>query len=171
MRTLERRARRLRLCGRPLGEWARSATLQEVPWGNARTRRTDRAMHIPSTIEPEPPLAYFRNHRYKGVCRNRLTIRRDRLEDQLLNALETRILRPDMTAYLVTRFEEQLRARLKQMAHGDYASGRVAMERKREELRTQAKRISAAIGHGGNLESLLDHLKGLESEIAALSRQ
>ncbi len=111
------------------------------------------------------------SHRYKGVCSNRLTIRRDRLEDQLLNALETRILRPDMAAYLVTRFEEQLRARLKEMAHGDYASGRVAMERKREEMRTQAKRISAAIAHGGDLESLLDHLKGLESEIAALSRQ
>ena len=36
---------------------------------------------------------------------------------------------------------------------------------------TQTKRISAAIGHGGDLESLLDHLKGLESEIATLSRQ
>jgi hypothetical protein len=111
------------------------------------------------------------SHRYKGVCGNRLTIRRDRLEDQLLNALETRILRPDMTAYLVTRFEEQLRARLKEMAHGDYASGRVAMEKHREELRTQARRISVAIGHGGNLETLLDHLTGLESEIAVLSRQ
>ncbi len=39
------------------------------------------------------------------------------------------------------------------------------MEKRREELRTQAKRISAAIAQGGNLESLLDHLKGLESEI------
>ncbi|HUE22486.1 MAG TPA: hypothetical protein VMQ86_12455, partial [Bryobacteraceae bacterium] len=98
-------------------------------------------------------------------------IRRDRLETQLLNALETRILRPDMTAYLMSRFEQQLRAKLTEMGHGDYASGRVAMERQREELRTQAKRISAAIGHGGNLESLLDHLTGLESEIATLSRK
>ena len=38
-------------------------------------------------------------------------------------------------------------------------------------MRTQAKRISAAIGHGGDLESLLDNLKGLESGIATLSRQ
>src|SRR5580658_8117955 len=88
-----------------------------------------------------------------------------------MNALETRILRPDMTEYLVNSFERQLRARIKDMAHGDYASGRVAMEKRREELRTQARRISAAIGHGGEMESLLDHLKGLESEIAALSQQ
>ena len=61
-------------------------------------------------------------HRYKGVCKNRLTIRRDRLETQLLNALETRFLRADMAAYLMTSFEKQLRARIKEMGHEDYAS-------------------------------------------------
>jgi site-specific DNA recombinase len=35
-------------------------------------------------------------HRYKGVCGNRLTIRRDRLEAQLLNALDSRFFRLDM---------------------------------------------------------------------------
>jgi hypothetical protein len=71
----------------------------------------------------------------------------------------------------MSRVEQQLRAKLTEMGHGDYASGRVAMERQREELRTQAKRISAAIGHGGNLESLLDHLTELESEIMQRMRR
>ncbi len=110
-------------------------------------------------------------HRYKGVCKNRLTIRRDRLETQLLNALESRFFRPDMAEYLVSSFERQLRARIKEMGHEDYASGRVQLERRREDLRAQARRISAAIAQGGKLETLLDHMNGLESEIAALSRQ
>ena len=33
------------------------------------------------------------SHRYRGVCRNELTIRQDRLEQQLLAALEARILK------------------------------------------------------------------------------
>lgn len=109
------------------------------------------------------------SHRYRGVCANRLTIRRDRLESQLLNALETRILRPDMAGYLVKSFEKQLRARIKEMESRGNASGKTTMEKRREELRLQTKRISAAIGLGGDLESLVEHLKAVESEITALS--
>jgi len=33
------------------------------------------------------------SHRYRGVCENGLTIRQDRLEEQLIGAIEQRILK------------------------------------------------------------------------------
>ena len=38
------------------------------------------------------------SHRYRGVCDNQLTIRQDRLEEQLLGEIETRIL-PTRTVF------------------------------------------------------------------------
>jgi len=105
---------------------------------------------------------------YRGGCSNRLTIRRDRPEDQLLEAFEKKVLRPDMAAYLATRFEPQLRARIKQMTSQNSHSAKAGMEKRRDELRVQAKRISAAIGLGGSLDSLVAQLTVVESEIKTL---
>ena len=55
------------------------------------------------------------SHRYRGVCDNRLTIRQDRLEEQLLAEIEGRILTPEMIAYTLERFAEELQGRLIQM--------------------------------------------------------
>jgi len=48
------------------------------------------------------------SHRYRGVCGNALTIRQDRLERQLLAALEQRLANPEMIEYTLTRFHEEL---------------------------------------------------------------
>jgi site-specific DNA recombinase len=41
------------------------------------------------------------NHRYRGVCSNRLSMRQDRLEAQLLAAIENRVLTPELIDYTV----------------------------------------------------------------------
>ena len=52
------------------------------------------------------------SHRYRGVCRNELTIRQDRLEQQLLAALEACILNSQVIEYTLQRFQEELQKRL-----------------------------------------------------------
>src|SRR6266542_2829284 len=47
------------------------------------------------------------SHKHNGVCENGWTIRQDRLEDQLLGAIEQRVLRPDMVEYLIERCQQE----------------------------------------------------------------
>src|SRR5947208_842292 len=47
------------------------------------------------------------SHRYRGVCKNATMIRQDRLEEQLLNGLEERVLKPDMIEYAFVRFQAE----------------------------------------------------------------
>jgi hypothetical protein len=62
-------------------------------------------------------------HKQSGVCENKLMIRQDRLEAQLLAALETRILTPANLDYPIKRCEQELRERLAQLErHGSIAS-------------------------------------------------
>jgi site-specific DNA recombinase len=111
------------------------------------------------------------SHRYKGVCENRLTIRRDRLERQLLDALERKILRNDMADYLVTRFEEQLSKRIRDWEREDHVSARAGLIKRRDELKAKERRICDAIAQGNSPESLIAYLKELETEITQVSRQ
>ena len=52
------------------------------------------------------------SHRYRGVCSNKLTIRQDRIEEQLLAALEDRLLKPEMLDYVIQLVNIELRHRL-----------------------------------------------------------
>ncbi len=51
-------------------------------------------------------------HKHNGMCGNKLMIRQDRLEHQLLAAIEQRLLNPTIVDYVVQRCEEELRDRL-----------------------------------------------------------
>lgn len=52
-----------------------------------------------------------RNHRYKGTCKNSLTITRIELENQLMGALVSRFLQPEIVDLAIEGFNEQLRAK------------------------------------------------------------
>ncbi len=52
------------------------------------------------------------SHRYPGVCSNKLTIRQDRLEEQLLAALEDRLLKPEIIEHVIQRVHVEFRRRL-----------------------------------------------------------
>jgi len=64
------------------------------------------------------------SHRYRGVCGNAVTIRRERLEQQLLAALEQRILNSQVIEYTLQRFHDELQKRLKQMDQQEWTCGR-----------------------------------------------
>ncbi|HEV8417042.1 MAG TPA: recombinase family protein [Bryobacteraceae bacterium] len=103
------------------------------------------------------------SHRYRGVCSNRLTIRQDRLEAQLLGALEARILTPQMLDYALKRFDEALQSRLRQIER--HSSELSALEEESVKLQAQVQRIAIAIAEAGHSPSLLSHLAAIEAKL------
>ena len=109
------------------------------------------------------------SHRYRGVCSNALTIRRERLEHQLLAALEHRIFNSQLIEYTLQRFDDELRKRLKeieQRAHPDREQRHL-----REQLQTKAQRLADAVAEAGHSPALLAKLRTIEAQIAEVDRQ
>jgi site-specific DNA recombinase len=109
-------------------------------------------------------------HKQSGVCENNWTIRRDRLEEQLCAAIEQRVFQPQAIDYVVTRCQEELQRRIKEMARQAANSNLDGVRRQRDDLRAQATRLAEAIGVGGDLPSLVQRLRGVEAELASVNR-
>jgi len=109
------------------------------------------------------------SHRYRGICSNKLTIRRDRLEGQLLAAIETRALTPEMMDYTLSRFQQELQKRLANIQK--QGKGLSALHKERSELQAKAKRVTEAIAEAGHSPALLAQLSSIESELAHVERR
>ena len=112
-------------------------------------------------------------HRYGGACANRLMIRQDRLESQLLSAITDKLLSTEMLQYALARFIDQIQARLKDLEAemikaGDGIQGN---QRRRAELKGRAKNLADAISTAGPLPSLLSQLAEVEKEIDQINEQ
>jgi site-specific DNA recombinase len=108
------------------------------------------------------------SHRYRGVCDNAVTIRQDRLEEQLLAALEQRLANPQMIEYTLARFQEELQKRLAEIQR--QTTGLEDVRRERRQLQTQAERLTDAIADAGYSPALLSKLGEVEAKIAGLDR-
>jgi site-specific DNA recombinase len=108
------------------------------------------------------------SHRYRGVCSNTVTIRRDRLEEQLLAALEQRILNSQFIEYTLQRFQDELQKRLSEVQH--HASGLDDLRRKRRQLQAKTERLADAIADAGHSQALLSKLSAVEAQIADVDR-
>ena len=113
------------------------------------------------------------SHRYRGVCSNKLTIRKDRLEEQLLSALAERVLQPNMVEYAIAAFQRELEKRLREIQEEkEREAGSVTnLQNRRRELKTRADNIAAAVASAGPLESLLGQLSSLEREIVQIDER
>ena len=110
------------------------------------------------------------SHKHNGVCDNNWTIRRDRLEEQLLGATEEKALRPSIIDYLVLRCEEELNRRLSEMERKRSESNLDRLRGQRQELLERATRLTQAIETGGELRSLTERLREIENQIGRLDR-
>ena len=112
------------------------------------------------------------SHRYRGVCDNKLTIRQDRLEEQLLGEIETRILTSEMIQYTVRRFEQELQKRLADIRDQAAQSTQLAaLQRKREDLQAQAARLADAIADAGHSPALLSRLATAEADLSRVDKE
>jgi site-specific DNA recombinase len=113
------------------------------------------------------------SHRFRGLCSNRVLIRQDRLEEQLINGLTHKVLRKDMIEYLFGRFVEELQKRLDSLRQASTgAAGELnALQAQRGELKVKARNLAEAIAAMGHSPTLLAQLASVESEIEGLDKR
>lgn len=109
-------------------------------------------------------------HKHSGVCENNWTIRQDRLESQLLGAIEQRLLDPELLNYTVERCERAIKERLAQMKRQAGSTDADGNRKRREDLKARAGRLTEAISLGGNLPTLVQKLREIQSEIEQIDR-
>jgi site-specific DNA recombinase len=112
-------------------------------------------------------------HRFRGVCKNSVTILRDVLESQLLAAITERVLRPDILEYAIEHVSEKFEQDC--VAHRDRARAVAAnapkLNKELHRLRTQARNLVQAIaeyGHGKS-PTLLTELNDVEVKIELIA--
>jgi site-specific DNA recombinase len=109
-------------------------------------------------------------HKQSGTCDNALMIRQDRLERQLLAALEQRLLNPTMLDHAVQRCEEELKNRLAGMERQGVLQTVDSLKKQRQDLEGRRVRLVEAIEiGGGDLFVLTKRLRELEGEITRLN--
>jgi site-specific DNA recombinase len=110
------------------------------------------------------------SHRYRGICDNKLTIRVDRLEEQLVGYLEQRILTDEMAEYTVQIFEKELKSQVENLAKENSAhrANINSLVSERAQLNEEAKRIVNAIASAGHSRAMLAALAEIESKVARL---
>jgi site-specific DNA recombinase len=106
------------------------------------------------------------NYFNRGVCGNRLYIRRDQLEERLLGRLQSELLRPEVIDYAVSEFGRQLRTAL-----GNLGGEVEQMRRRKQELERKIQNLVAAIADHGHSSPLLQQLAQHESEMHAITDQ
>jgi hypothetical protein len=100
-------------------------------------------------------------HAYRGdkVCANNLLIGRSSLESQLLAGLQAKVLDPDVVAYTLSRFEDQLEQAASRQ------SGETATSRRRvDQLEHEIRNCTEAISSMGLSPFLRARLTELETE-------
>jgi site-specific DNA recombinase len=107
------------------------------------------------------------------MCSNRVLIRQDRLEEQLIDGLTTKVLRLETVEYLFERFVEQLEQRLDSLkkSSSTAAAELNGLEKQRDELQAKARNLADAIAAMGHSPTLLTQLSSVESEIAGLDNR
>ncbi len=100
-------------------------------------------------------------------------IRQDRLEAQLIAGLKDRISKTEAIEYALTRFQDGLHKRLKDLQEQTLkAADTVAtLQNQRRELKGQAVNLGEAIAKMGHSSTLLHQLAVIESEIERIDER
>ncbi|NDR55684.1 recombinase family protein [Aliiruegeria sabulilitoris] len=106
------------------------------------------------------------NARNKGTCDNKMTVRRDRLEDTVLGGLKDQLLHPDLIAAFVTEYQ----AEYNRLA-GEITKDKSKAERKLAGVKRRIDQLVDRICDGMFHESMKDKLTALEQEKAALETE
>jgi len=107
-------------------------------------------------------------HKHSGVCGNKLMIRQDRLEGQLLSAIEERILNPAVLNQVIARCEVEVRNRLAAMERDGSLATLESLKRDLDDKKRRQARIIAAIETAGDINTLTERLRNLENEITGI---
>jgi site-specific DNA recombinase len=117
------------------------------------------------TIISTKPARYgCSQHFNRGTCSNKLLIRKDELENELLAELQRRVLQPEAVDYALRGLRRELDRQLRAM------SGQVdSIRQRKQELDAELKRLGEAVAKGGNLPTLLQAIADRETELREIS--
>jgi site-specific DNA recombinase len=101
-----------------------------------------------------------------SVCSNRVRVRRDVLERDLLAGLEEKVLREDVVAYVLNRFEAELVREL-QAIGGEIER----MKRRKSELHVEIGRLAAGLASGSYSPAIMAEVVKREQEVADISNR
>jgi DNA invertase Pin-like site-specific DNA recombinase len=111
-----------------------------------------------------------RNHRFRNTCANNVTIRRNRLEPQLIAAISENLLDPCLEQQRVQDFSAQLKAAIEveEKLAAEAGSQAPKWKAERADLEQQAGRLADAIRQHGYSSFLSAELTKVESRIAEI---
>ena len=112
------------------------------------------------------------NHRFRGVCKNSVTIPQRKLEQQLIAALAANLLDPRLEELRTQAFCEQLKRALEEewRLAREAASKDSQLKQERSELNRQAANLIDAIAKHGISSLLSAQLATVESRLAEIGR-
>ena len=113
-----------------------------------------------------------KNHRFRDTCSNRLTIKWQPLEQQLIAAISKNLLDPRLEQQRIRDFSAQLQAaiELEEKLASESVSNPPKLIAERADLENQAGRIADAIGQHGYSPVLSAQLSKVESRMAEIDR-
>lgn len=100
-------------------------------------------------------------HRGDSICTNRVRIRRDVLERELLAGLQANVLREDVANYVLDRFENEL---IKELENIGGEMDR--MKRRKADLESEIARLAAGLASGIHSPAVMAEIAKREREIA-----
>jgi hypothetical protein len=110
------------------------------------------------------------SHKHTGVCRNRLMIRQDRLEEQLLDTIERRILNPSTLDHLIVRCQDELRHRLTEMDRQGSIKTLAALKHDLGDRERRLANVITAIETAGDVSLLANRLREPNSEVESIRK-
>ncbi len=109
------------------------------------------------------------NARNRGTCENRLTIRRDVLEESVLVGLKKRLMHPDLVKEFIAEFHRELN-RLGATRDGERQEAERGLDKAEREIREVIDAIKSGIRSptlSAELEALEQRKSALEKDLAA----
>jgi len=106
-------------------------------------------------------------HKHNGVSGNKLMIRQDRLEAQLLDTIEHRVLNPGMLDHLVTRCEDELRKRLAEIECQGSIMTVESLKKDLEDRKRRQAKLLDVIETAGEVSILAERLRGWKAMSSA----
>ncbi len=103
-------------------------------------------------------------NRGESVCTNRVRVRRDILERELLAGLQDKVLRDEVVHYILDRFEEKLSRELESM--GGEMDG---MRKRKAELEGEIHRLVTGLAKGTHSPAIMSEITDREREISEIS--
>ena len=127
-----------------------------------------------TVVGGKPPVVFYgcRNHRYRQSCDARVTIKRERLEQQLIAAISRNLQRPELEEELIREFSAQLKARLEleEKLAREAELNSPQLEAERSELVRKAGHLVDAIASHGISSFISAQLETVETRLAEVER-